>query len=389
MSINVLTLDIECTTSNKGNPFDRTNKLVCVAMKWLDEDPVCIYPDSDGSFKPVQTYIDSASIIIGFNIKFDLHWLRKAGLDVSKVRVWDCQIGEFILSSQQERYPSLGQTAEKYGLPPKLDVVKLEYWDKDIDTPDIPREILTDYAKQDVIVTQQVFEHQKRIFDTDKRYNLFKLQCADLLTLEEMEWNGIYFDTEQAMEHSTRIADEVILITEQLNDYAGHVPINPNSNDHVSALLYGGSIVEIIRIPVGVYKTGGKVGETRYKKIEKVYKLPRLVTPVKGSETKKSTEENQYWQVNDTVLRKLKLNKRAKHVVKLLNTYSRLEKLRGTYLEGYTKLIKKMNWEPDMLHGVINQCVAITGRLSSTRPNLQNVDPQTKVYMRSRYDCTM
>ena len=53
---------------------------------------------------------------------------------------------------------------------------------------------------------------------------------------------------------------------------------------------------------------------------------------------------------------------------------------------GYTKLIEKMNWPKDMLHGTLNQCVVVTGRLSSSKPNLQNADGETKRYMETRYN---
>jgi DNA polymerase I-like protein with 3'-5' exonuclease and polymerase domains len=147
-------------------------------------------------------------------------------------------------------------------------------------------------------------------------------------------------------------------------------------------LLYGGIISEDIRIPVGTYKTGSKIGQTRYKIIVKQYELPRLVEPLKGTEVKKGG----FWEVNEVVLKRLKLSKEAKKVVDLLNKYAILEKLRGTYLEGYSKLITSMHWEPDRLHTNFNQTSVITGRLSSSRPNLQNCDPQTKVYCESRYE---
>jgi DNA polymerase-1 len=131
-----------------------------------------------------------------------------------------------------------------------------------------------------------------------------------------------------------------------------------------------------------VYKTGAKVGEVRYKVLVKEYELPQLVKPLKGSETKKEG----YWKVNDDILRQLKLSKEAKKIVELISKYSELDKLRGTYLLGWSNLIDTMNWEKDMIHGNLNMCVAATGRLSSTKPNLQNADPLTKEFMESRYE---
>ena len=381
---NVLCLDCETTVSSKGNAFDQTNKLVCIGVKWINEysDVYIKYED----FLALQYSIDKANIIVGFNIKFDLHWLRKVGIDISKVRVWDCQLAEFILGNQSKPYPSLNDAATKYGLSSKLDIVKEQYWDKGIDTDKIPRNVLDEYLTQDLNLTQQVYEKQLEQFKNEASglFPLFKLQCQDLLVLEDMEFNGIKFNSNSALTKAKEIGNELETISKTLSVQVGGIPFNPSSNDHISCLLYGGTITDDMRIPVGVYKTGEKTGQTRYKIVPKLYTLPRLVEPIKGTEVKKGG----YWEVNETVLRKLKLNKEAKKVVDLLNQHAKLDKLRGTYLEGYSKLIQTMNWEQDTLHGTLNQCVAITGRLSSSKPNLQNADSYTKYFMRSRYDRT-
>ncbi len=337
------------------------------------------------NYDSLQEIINKADLIVGFNLKFDLHWIRNIGIDISKIKVWDCQLAEFLLSNQQNKYPSLDGAAEKYGFPKKLDVVKIEYWDKGICTSQVPRNILSDYLNQDLILTEQVYERQRAQLQSNGLMPLFRLQCADLLVLEEMEYNGIYFNVEKAREYAGEIHIELNEITKELSKYTNGTTLNFNSNDHVSALLYGGSINVDDKIPIGVYKSGIKAGQVKYKNIIKEYPLPRLVEPLKGTETKKSIEGKEYWEVNETVLRKLKLSKQARVVVDLLNKYSELEKLRGTYLNGYSDLIDEMNWPANILHGTLNQCVAITGRLSSSRPNLQNADPVTKLYMPSRY----
>jgi hypothetical protein len=70
----------------------------------------------------------TAEILVGFNIKFDLHWLRKYGINFVGKRVWDCQLVHFILTGQQDTYPSLNSVAAYYDLGSKLDVVATEYW---------------------------------------------------------------------------------------------------------------------------------------------------------------------------------------------------------------------------------------------------------------------
>lgn len=380
-----LIIDIECTTSNKGNPFDQTNKMVCFGIK--NSYGIDIgYNLTPRFIRLLQQTINRAEFLVGFNIKFDLHWLRTIGIDISKVKVWDCQLGAFILENQSKPYPSLNDAAMTYGFEPKLDIVKTEYWDKGIDTDKIPEQILSDYLQQDLTLTERVFLEQRKQFAPNgkawMKSTLFNLQCADLLVLQEMEWNGMVFNTEKARKRAKEIETEIDEITKTLMGYIGNVPCNLNSGDHISCILYGGTIVETVRIPVGYFKTGQKVGEVRYKKIYKEYELPRLTTPIEGTEVK---NKEGYWLVNDTVLRKLKLSKEAKTVVELLGRYTTLDKLRGTYLLGWSKLIDKMNWEKDMLHGNLNQAVAVTGRLTSTKPNMQNPDPTTKTYCESRY----
>lgn len=375
--------DIECTVSNKGNCFDQTNHLVVVGIRDVDTKEVFLfyYPTKE-DLAQIQ-FILSNSLFIAHNAKFDLHWVRKIGIDISTIRVWCTQLAEFILEDMKNPYPSLDQAAEKYGLGKKIDVVKLEYWDKGIDTPDISRDILSEYLRQDLSLTEQVYLKQKEQFEGDarKKYNLFKLQCLDLLTLQEMEWNGLYFNTEKARAKADEIQNELDELKTRFVELVGNAPINISSNDHISCVLYGGVVSIDDRIPVGVFKTGAKIGEVRYKLIEKKYEFPRLVEPLKGSETAKEG----FWKVNEDVLRQLKPNKQVKKILDLLDRHSKLDKLKNTYLIGWSNLIDMMGWETDMIHGNLNQCVAGTGRLSSTKPNLQNADGATKLFMESRF----
>lgn len=161
--------------------------------------------------------------------------------------------------------------------------------------------------------------------------------------------------------------------------------LNLNSGDHLSCILYGGTIFIDTRVPIGVYKSGAKVGQTRYKIVVQDYQMPRLVEPLKGTEVKKPEGSQPIWQTNEDVLKTVKLNSKSRTIVELIKEYTKLEKLRGTYLEGWSDLIDKMHWPKNMIHGNLNQCVAVTGRLSSSKPNLQNADPITQKYCLSRY----
>jgi DNA polymerase I-like protein with 3'-5' exonuclease and polymerase domains len=349
-----------------------------VYVKYYDDGPLGI--------EALQYAFSEADLLVGFNIKFDLHWLRKVGINFDEKRVWDCQLGEFILENQKNKFPSLEEAAVKYNLGHKIDVIKTEYWDKGINTDAIPRDILTPYAEQDVLLTEQVYLQQLQQFEHNGKYNLFRLHCQDLLVLEEMEWNGILFDVENARKMAEQLQIEQDSLYKQMIETLGNIPFNLNSGDHLSAILYGGTIVIETRIPVGVFKTGNKIGETRYKIVEKKYEMPRLVEPLEKTEVKKPAGSPPVWFTNEDVLRSLKHTKESKKIVALITKYSELEKLRGTYLIGLPKLIEKMGWKEGNLHGQLNQCVAITGRLSSSKPNLQNFSPIAKSFCISRYE---
>lgn len=209
-----------------------------------------------------------------------------------------------------------------------------------------------------------------------------------------MERSGIYFNTEKALEHAKKLEEQQLALLRDFNNIIGCDIVSISSNDHLSAVLYGGSISVDFRVAVGHYKSGAKQGQVRYKIQTEVYEFPRLVEPLKGTETKKSqaridkgeADKHTLWEVNEPVLRQLKAKGDAKKLLTIILEYSKLEKLRGTYLVGYTKLIEEMNWPHNMIHGNFNQTTVVTGRLSSSKPNLQNIDKTTKGYMESRYD---
>lgn len=361
----IITTDYECTTSNKGNPFDQTNKAVALAYKFGESRSICLKPEE--AIRNIKKEVLSNSLFVFFNAKFDIHWHRKCSYD-SISSIWCCQLAEFYLAGQRHPYPSLDDTAKSYGLGSKIDVVENEYWNKGIDTCDIPWEILSEYACKDVDLTYSIFLKQRERFQKNpKLYALFSLACQDLLILEEMEWNGLLYSKEICEQRSEEIREKLHELELQLCSVYPDVVINFNSGDQLSSFLYGGDITSTIRVPVGVFKTGPRKGETKFKLTEKVDVLPRLINPLPRSELQKPG----YYQTDEGTLRKLK-GKHAKKYVPLLLEHSKLEKLLGTYYEGIPKLADKMNWEPGYVHGQFNQVVASTGRLSSSKPNLQN-----------------
>jgi len=384
-----LTIDVETTISNKGNPFDKTNKLVMVGYKVYKTDTVTTHkieysvdPYKE-SLDNIQIAVDECDVLVGFNIKFDLHWLRRYGIKFNHKRIWDCQLAQYILSYQENAYPSLNSTAEFYELGTKLDEVKENYWKNGIDTTEVPEEILTDYLVQDVKLTEQVMIMQQvEILKQPHLKRLLSLHNQDLLVLQEIEYQGMKYD----YEHSKVLGDELYEQIDKLNarllNHHAYPDFNPSSGEHLSAFLYGGIIKERFQRPIGHYKSGLRIGEVKYKWEEKDKEFPRRVAPLPKTELKKGG----FFSINEDTLKNLKpRTNEGKDILNIILTRSTLQKRMTTYYHGVPELIDKMNWSGGIIHGQLNQCRTKTGRLSSSAPNLQNFDGEIKTLFPSRY----
>lgn len=149
----------ECKPSERiGSAFCKPNRLVMHQLKWYNKPAVCLTPDK---IDKVRGDIHKAKLVVGYNIKFDLHWLRREGVDISNISVWDCQLAEWMLNRQNIRgQNSLKDACERRGLPTKLDIIEEEYWSKGVDTDEIPWDVLAEYGINDVNITEELFKAQ-------------------------------------------------------------------------------------------------------------------------------------------------------------------------------------------------------------------------------------
>lgn len=382
-----LILDVETTTVNKGSPFSVNNKLCYIGLFDGQTHHIFDIEYSDTPYKEVldevQEIVNKHDMIVGFNLKFDLHWIRKYGIDFSHCRVWDSQLVHFILTNQKKPYPSLNEVAEHYQLEKKLDVVHEEYWSKGLDTLEVPQDILEEYLIKDLDVTQEVFNMQQNEVKESpvERQRLISLHNQDLIVLEEMEYNGILYDEKRSLELAKELEQDLMDINQELVTLCGVPDLNFNSNDHISCLLYGGSVTIPKKEIVGIYKTGDRKGQDKLGWVDYTYDLPKIVEPLKGSELKKDG----YYSTDEQTLRQLRGDAHAKKIIGLILRRSGLEKRRGTYYQGLPELRTTQGWTEGTLHGQLNQCVARTGRLSSSKPNLQNFDGEIKELFYTRY----
>jgi DNA polymerase I-like protein with 3'-5' exonuclease and polymerase domains len=394
--LTIVTFDVETTTKNKGNPFTASNKLVSYSIK-VDEGVSSFnYFDAIDFLAELRAYMQQAKMLVGFNIKFDLHWVRRYGiLPPNRVRVWDCQIAEFIIMGQKGSYPSLDSCCEKYGLGKKQDKVA-EFWKLGLDTTDVPIEVLEEYNNSDVDLTYGLYLAQKAVM-SPAQIQLCLVMGLDLLCLEEMEFNGIKFNTglcqEKAIDCRTRLAT----IEEQLLKYSHTPHINLDSGQQLSCLLYGGSYQSQVvdYIEEREYKSGPRKGD-KYDKTSwrtETYVFPPLFKPLTKTEYKLpikvvhegTTTEIKVYQAGEDVLKRLRCtNAKQREIVRLLLARAELAKLLDTYYGKLPALLENMEWG-EFLHGQYNQCVAATGRLSSSAPNMQNFSGDVDELIVSRF----
>lgn len=312
-----------------------------------------------------QAIIDAHDLLVGANFKHDLLWGRRYGLRTKTHKVWCLQYAEFILSGQTWRMPDLDTACKNRGLEGKI----LWDWSKPFNT--YPWEQAAAYNGKDLAIELALFWAQvEALKDKPQLKRLIWNGCQDLQVTAEMEWNGLKYDHDLSIRKGTELLQEVSKIEHRLSEIA-QVPqwFKWGSPRHMSALLYGGECsAEVRESFTFAYKDPKRPSIEKSKKVKKVHTFPRLVEPLNGSKNSNgySTEEG--------ILKRLRPVGLAREIIGGLLDIRGLNKLIGTYYHGIPKLAVEMNWENNIIHGQLHHCVTGTGRLSSSKPNQQNID---------------
>lgn len=388
----LLSFDWETTckeANNYGHPFDVRNRPVFLSCYdgerynnfWFNhtERDCCERGDVTSLFE------SDDYLYVAFNAKFDMHWLRRETKHKFKLgSVWCCQVAEQMLTRQQGKMPSLDQALARYGLAQKLNIVKTEYWDKGIDTDIIPAEILEEYGSWDAHQTYELALLQIAEAKERGMYNAIRVSCMDLVVLAEMEWNGMVYNVEESNRLAIKAQETITTLDATLRDIIGDSTgiVSFDSPDNISAILFGGNVKYTVPY-VHVYKNGNSVVRKR----PEVKVFPRLITPPEEAKIASTETKGTYSTSVDVfnLLLKKKLDKFQKHVLDLLIERSKIEQLRGTYYVGIPKLFNEMGWTDGIIHHTLNQTIAVTGRLSSSKPNLQNQSEDSKKCFESRF----
>ena len=269
--------------------------------------------------------------IIGHNIKFDLEVMHYQSMDLNLGNIYaDTMILAHLLdSSAAVNMDDLAKAVLSYKTISYEEVVGDK---KKVLISQCPIEKVLDYAAEDAIVTFRLYkELSQKLFLSKKDTELFfDMEMPLLKVLYKMELNGVYVDKNELEKQNVVLKEELVKIQSQI--YAScDCEFNISSPKQLSEVLF-----TKMQIP---YPKKVKAGA----KLSTSEEILEAIAP--------------NYDVANLILRYRELSK-------LISTYT--EKLQ-TIIDGTTNRI----------YSSFNQAGTVTGRLSSSDPNLQNIPART------------
>ena len=262
---------------------------------------------------------------IGQNIKYDSLVLKRAGINLSKI-YFDTMIAESLISPEKNSY-KLEILSENYLNYRMMSIEKLIGEKKPQKTMDqVPLKDIAFYACEDADITFQIYQKQNNKL---KKLNLkkvfYEIEIPLIDVLVELEYNGVYVDMNIINDLSNQLKNKICKISKNIFEIAGK-EFNLNSPKQLAEILF-----DDLQL---------KQFKKRSTSFEVLNKL------------------RDYHPIVDYILE-------YRHLSKLINTY--LNAL-PTYLNDSTGRI----------HTSYNQVIVSTGRLSSNKPNFQNIPIKSK-----------
>jgi DNA polymerase-1 len=272
---------------------------------------------------------DPARAKLGQNLKYDMHVLANHGIQLAGV-THDTLLQSYVVESHQSRNMDslalrhLGITTITYAQVAGKGAGQIGF-----DQVDVAR--ATEYAAEDADVTLQLHQsmYPRIATDTKLDYVYRQLEMPLLSILWKIERNGVLLDVKLLDAQSRELGQKMLALEQQAHTAAGQ-PFNLNSPKQIQEILFTQLGLPVIKkTPSGVPSTDEDV----LTQLALDYPLPKLLLAYRG-----------------------------------------LAKLKSTYTD---KLPRMVNAATGRVHTSYSQAVAVTGRLSSSDPNLQNIPVKT------------
>ena len=280
-------------------------------------------------FKPL--FEDETKTLIGQNIKYDYQVLKNYGIDI-KNKLFDTMVAHFlIMPDMRHNMDLLAQTYLNYS-PVSISTLIGKKGSDQLSMRSVDINLIKDYAAEDADITLQLknnFVPKLIEHELEKLFNEVELPLIKVLANIERE--GINIDVPALKEFSLQLQNDIAIVEAEIQSFAG-TKFNVSSPKQVGEILF--EYLKIIDKP-------------------------------------KKTKTGQYATGEDVLS---KLESLHPIVAKILD-YRELVKLKNTYVDTLPELVNKTT---SRIHTSFNQVVAVTGRLSSDNPNLQNIPIRTE-----------
>lgn len=234
-----LVFDVETDELNFGSALTEENDLVCACWQIVDADGRVLKKASKfGGIYEYQELLDdiaNVSFVVAQNAKFDIQWMKRCGLELRDVLVYDTMLAQWAMDGNRKLDRSLAGMCKRYGIPGKIDYVS-ELIKLGVPTRDIHPKWLEEYCHQDVEATKQLFIQQQRALTAAKQWHLAFTRNLACTVLADMEFEGLDLDPQRVMEtyiNAVNIKEE---IGAQLAEVTGG--INLGSPKQLGDFLY-------------------------------------------------------------------------------------------------------------------------------------------------------
>jgi DNA polymerase-1 len=269
-------------------------------------------------------------IWIGHNLKYDLLVLKWYDIQL-KGRFFDTLLAHYVIEPEGKR--SMDTLSERYlGYKPiPIESLIGKKGKSQGNMRDVESEKIKEYAGEDADITLQlkeVFVPKMKEADVEIVFSEVENPLVNVLT--DMEFEGIRVDTGFLNQYSLELEKEAKIAEERVYEQAG-VRFNLASPKQLGDVLF-----------------------------EKLKLDPKA----------KKTKTGQY-ATGEDILTKLAVQHK---ICDDILTFRELTKLKSTYVDALPQLI---NPKTGRVHTSYAQAVAVTGRLSSNNPNLQNIPIRT------------
>ncbi len=292
----------------------------------------------------------------GHNLKFDMLVLRAAGVHLRGV-AFDSMVASYVLDASRSSHglDSLAQAI--------LNEHMLTLDDVLIGTPGraggpgaggghdrsfihAPLALAARYAGADADIALRLRAAMHQDLQAKSLIGLFDdVEMPLVPVLAELEWNGIQVDPAELDRQRARLAERIKVLKDSIDDAAMAAlgrTFNPDSPKQLAAALFGKKNAEEPGLGLRVVKRTKTGPSTDIEVLEKLAEDVTISTPIPS----------------------------------LIVDYRQLTKLVSTYLVALKDAIEPSTGR---IHASFNQTVAVTGRLASSDPNLQNIPIRSDV----------